>query len=551
MATINQLSPVSSVSGGDQIPVYNSSNGDARKMSVNALKEYMDEHLPPENASNVNYDPAGSGSVQTTVQSKLRETVSVKDFGAVGDGVTDDTAAIQAAIDYAQSSKAGNVFVPAGRYAVSQLTLKGGVSLIGAGKSHHAFYKTSPNNVSGTLILASAGAGDACIDFEDTNRGNYGIFDMSIYDTGSAAISAIVRINGALHVHMKDVELACLGTEGRGAGLYLNRGSRGGSIYGVYTNIKTKAVQVGLHIQDDANSNQFSGGSFSGTLNSLLMDFDVISEGPRGVNFSGCAFEQTFSSSYNDIEFLSSTDNLHGFSPVSSAYIVKCVKIVGCEGVSFNGCYMEVGGASGNYDDGVNGSHPIAGVVAIDPATPTDAKGVYWDGRLTGYLYDKGLNVVFTQIPGFPGGASYSTRKPILFLRRNITATVVPHGTLTALTYTNNSPTHINNPTEFEYDNSTGVLTFKQNGIYRIYAQIYFPATSATFIYLRASINSGAQKFHGPNGPSTDCRSLTVDCVYSASIGDTLTIEMLQTSGSSVTVDSTADYSHLSVAKLG
>jgi hypothetical protein len=45
----------------------------------------------------VGYLPAGTGAVATTMQAKLRESVSVKDFGAVGDGVTDDSAAFTAA----------------------------------------------------------------------------------------------------------------------------------------------------------------------------------------------------------------------------------------------------------------------------------------------------------------------------------------------------------------------------------------------------------------------------------------------------------------------
>jgi hypothetical protein len=79
----------------------------------------------------VTFLAAGSGATQRTALEKLRDVVSVKDFGAVGDGVADDTAAIQAAL----TATAGGVLqlVAGETYLVSSpITVNGSVDGNGA-----------------------------------------------------------------------------------------------------------------------------------------------------------------------------------------------------------------------------------------------------------------------------------------------------------------------------------------------------------------------------------------------------------------------------------
>lgn len=81
--------------------------------------------------SQLGYLPPGLNAVTRTIQDRLEDSVSVKDFGAVGDGATDDTAAIQAAVTYVESSGAALHF-PAGTYRItSTITNASRVRIVG------------------------------------------------------------------------------------------------------------------------------------------------------------------------------------------------------------------------------------------------------------------------------------------------------------------------------------------------------------------------------------------------------------------------------------
>lgn len=69
-------------------------------------------------ASNVKFTQAGVSATPRSVQDKLREFISVKDFGAVGNNSTDDTASFQAAINACQLSQT-RLHIPEGTYVLS------------------------------------------------------------------------------------------------------------------------------------------------------------------------------------------------------------------------------------------------------------------------------------------------------------------------------------------------------------------------------------------------------------------------------------------------
>lgn len=78
-------------------------------------------------SSSVQFVASGSGVINRTVESKLRDVVSVKDFGAKGDDSTNDTAAVQAALNHSAAT-GKTIFFPAGIYRCSALVVAPAVS---------------------------------------------------------------------------------------------------------------------------------------------------------------------------------------------------------------------------------------------------------------------------------------------------------------------------------------------------------------------------------------------------------------------------------------
>jgi hypothetical protein len=163
-------------------------------------------------ATNVPYNQGGTGAIDRTAQVKLQETVSVKDFGAVGDGVTDDTAAIQAALDASST-----VSFPAGTYNISASVFP---------KSNQNIYFDSAKLFTTQIIT-----GDECA-IKLANVENVEIHGASIDCNNYAANSGIIirEVTSNIRIYnTKVVNAAYDATRGGGRGVLVeaNSGTEG------------------------------------------------------------------------------------------------------------------------------------------------------------------------------------------------------------------------------------------------------------------------------------------------------------------------------------
>lgn len=127
------------------------------KAAIQALETSTELRLLTADAASTANDKGASlvgYRTNYTVRQKLSETVSVKDFGATGDGITDDTASIMAAIAYATTNRC-DIYVPSGVYITGPLIL------------NSASYSFMPcifgSGINSTIIRKKAGSGTGAV----------------------------------------------------------------------------------------------------------------------------------------------------------------------------------------------------------------------------------------------------------------------------------------------------------------------------------------------------------------------------------------------------
>lgn len=151
----------------------------------------------------------------------LNEVVNVKhadfDGGAAADGITDDSDAIQAAIDYAYSAGGGTVFMPVGNYVAQGLIVYPEVYLLGAGSGATRIYSPAVPDVGVPIIKGSP---DNASVFEFGGAAGFSIYGPGTSDESSGATPGNGNNDLTTGVTVDGISFQDLDSEGAGYRLY-------------------------------------------------------------------------------------------------------------------------------------------------------------------------------------------------------------------------------------------------------------------------------------------------------------------------------------------
>jgi hypothetical protein len=150
----------------------------------------------------------GTGTARVTrdLVTRFADVVNVKDFGAVGDGVADDTAAIQAALDsiptaYSPISNPASIYFPNGQYNISsQLWVKSYNTGFTCDSFNGATIKLTNFSTESAILVRSP--------FANTNLFGFSWLNVNLVRGASSTYQIGIILEACDNTHMLDAEIS-------------------------------------------------------------------------------------------------------------------------------------------------------------------------------------------------------------------------------------------------------------------------------------------------------------------------------------------------------
>ena len=413
---------------------------------------------PAGNSAGISHISAGSGAVATTVQAKLRQTVSVKDFGAVGNNVADDTAEIQAAFNYCMLN-GSRLHIPAGTYkTTATLNISSNITILGDGNQQSVinFYASAttdfaiaisvPDNaaireltISGIKINCNAGAAVGSGISTATTSINSAITQSELSDIFINNVTVGVKLDGVVYMSKFDRIVVSGGVNQYG---WYAPNSLNQLLYNSFTNMEVTNVNNGAF-------------AYYMSLTSCRL---------TNITCDGCCYFEGF---YTYIDGLS-VENIHATTVPAQSAVIKLEQIAALENVGIinvpdakftyaidyfgdvflNNVYIPNLGAANQPSrpliiyNGGNGTvnnfrMPLAATSPIDNYTAQSILNGYIITNCFGITNSDGVNLSYgydTWTPGFAGWATAPTVISAQYTKigRQVTATLYCQDGITA-----------------------------------------------------------------------------------------------------------------------
>lgn len=495
---------------------------------------------------------AGSGTPRT-VGTKLNDVVSARDYGALGDGSTDDYASLEAAISHLETHGGGTLYFPRGNYVISQTLendrlnapTKARVSFVGEDET-----ATIINCTQGSAIHIRNGQPAQGLPGEQ-NVSNQVVRGLSIFGASRQPNSAGLVLDTVANIHIEDVRI-----QGFDFGIYaqdmdqayLKRCEIRFNNQGIFARRNPTFMPASTYpnnwvmIQCGIGSNAIYGAQWVGASTISMIGGIIATNGQGaapgevgfGVTFRDCGYEGGVGPNFIGTYF---EDN-NGISDViiealGSDQITSCVyNFVGCSFNRISATYFAVNSISANFGDpklsgrqqlNVTGCSfktlgnysPVAGRWYIDfkgqPASP-------FNFQQSGNLFDSDLETS----PLLPSGSEPWMKAGHLDNYSVSPDTDVGLPSYTVIGSGQWAPSHSGNGIVIPYD-----------GTYMFTAQQIFSSSVAVSKRIRVLC---ANLVLGASSSSAGDDTLTVSGINRFAAGDIVTIDVRQSSGAAMTV---------------